>query len=318
MSELRLAFATYAAHPAPTPDDDVLVRELARRGVAVAGIPWDAPVDWSAHDGVVVRSTWDYHLRHADFTRWVRALEADGVTLLNVPPLLLWNADKRYLRDLEAEGIAVVPTAWSDVDDEEPALGAIARRHGWAGPLVVKPAVSASAHDTWTTAPRPSAEDERRYGEARRRSRLLVQPFVPEVERDGEWSLVFLGGGFSHAVLKRPRAGDFRVQAEHGGSAERASPPPSLVDDAGAVLAAAARRLALSVREIVYARVDGVDRGGRLLLMELECVEPSLFFAVCPEGAPRLAEAIVTRVSGPAVTDAHGRASRQGHASARR
>lgn len=318
MSGLRLAFATYAAHPAPTDDDAVLVRELARRGVTVAGIPWDAPRDWSAHDGVIVRSTWDYHVRHAEFTDWVRTLEGDGVTLLNVPPLLLWNADKRYLRDLEGEGVPVVPTAWSDVDDEEPALGAIARHHGWTGPLVVKPAVSASAHDTWATSALPSADDERRYAEARRRSRLLVQPFVPEVERDGEWSLVFLAGAFSHAVLKRPRAGDFRVQAEHGGSAERGSPPASLVADAGAVLAAASRRLALPARDILYARVDGVDRGGRLLLMELECVEPSLFFAVCPDGAPRLAEAIVTRVSGPAVTDAHGHASRQGHASARR
>lgn len=318
MTALRIAFATYGAHPAPTDDDAVLVDALARHGVEVTGIPWDMPADWSDHAAVVVRSTWDYHLRHAEFTDWVRTLEAEGVTVLNVPPLLLWNGDKRYLRDLAADGVRVVPTAWSDVDDEADTLHGIARHHGWGGPLVVKPAVSASAHDTWTTAASPGAADERRFAEARGRSRLLVQPFVPEVERDGEWSLIFFGGAFSHAVLKRPRGGDFRVQAEHGGTAERADASPALVADAAAVLAAAAHRLALSPSAILYARVDGVERDGKLVLMELECVEPSLFFAVCPEGAPRLAEQLVARVSGPAVTDAHGRASRQGHANARR
>lgn len=318
MSELRLAFATYAAHAAPTEDDAVLVEALSRRGATVVGIPWDAPADWRAHDAVVIRSTWDYHLRHAEFTDWVRGLAADGVTVLNVPPLVLWNGDKRYLRDLAVDGVSVVPTSWSDVDDEPDTLGGIVRRRGWEGPLVVKPAVSASAHDTWVTAAPPTAADERRFAEARSRARLLVQPFVPEIEREGEWSLVFLAGRFSHAVLKRPRSGDFRVQAEHGGTAERAAAPPALVADGAAVLAAASHRVSIPTRDIVYARVDGVARDGRLMLMELECVEPSLFFAVCPEGAPRLAEALVARVSGPAVTDAHGHASRQGHASARR
>ena len=317
MSAVRVALATYAAHPAPTDDDALLVDALTRLGAAVAGIPWDAATDWSAHDVVVVRSTWDYHLRHDEFTDWVRGLEHDGVRLLNAPEVLLWNGDKRYLRDLAAEGVAVVPTAWSDVEADG-TLAQIARRHGWDGALVVKPAVSASAHDTWTTGAPLTAEDERRYAAARLLSRLLVQPFAPEVGAAGEWSLVFIAGAFSHAVLKRPRAGDFRVQAEHGGTAERAEPPLELIADAATVMAAAARRLALPGREILYARVDGVARDGRLLLMELECVEPSLFFAVRPEGAPRLAEAIVARVSGPAVTEAHGRASRQGHASARR
>ena len=318
MSALRLAFATYAAQPAPTADDAVLVDALARHGAAVTGIPWDSAAEWGAHHAVVIRSTWDYHLRHAEFTEWVRALAADGVTLLNLPPLVLWNGDKRYLRDLAADGVRVVPTSWSDVDDEPATLGAIAGCRGWEGPMVVKPAVSASAHDTWTTGAPPTADDERRFAEARNRTRVLVQPFVREVERDGEWSLVFFAGSFSHAVIKRPRSGDFRVQAEHGGTAERAQASEGLIADGVAVLAAAARRLAISADHILYARVDGVARDGRLLLMELECVEPSLFFAVCPEGAPRLAEAIVVRVSGPAVTEAHGRASSQGHASARR
>src|SRR5450432_3586944 len=110
---------------------------------------------------------------------------------------------------------------------------------------------------------------------------LFVQPFPPEIE-DGEWSLVFLGGEFSHAVKKRPAAGDFRVQHDFGGTVERCDPDPALVEDARAVLRAAADATNTMVEDILYARVDGVVRSGRLLLMELELIEPVLFFAQAP------------------------------------
>ena len=122
---------------------------------------------------------------------------------------------------------------------------------------------------------------------------MLVQPFVAEVVSAGELSLVFLAGAFSHAALKRPAPGDFRVQWEHGGSAVPTVPRAALVRDAERVLTAAARQARIPVGEVAYARVDGVEREGRLVLMELECLEPHLFFAFRAGAADAFAGAVL-------------------------
>jgi glutathione synthase/RimK-type ligase-like ATP-grasp enzyme len=203
--------------------------------------------------------------------------------------LLRWNAHKRYLRELEEEDIPVVPTAWLHT---RASIGALLRERGWSS-AVVKPAVSASAHGTWRTAIERADEDQARVDEAMVGGALLVQPFLEEVARDGEWSLLFFGGTFSHAVRKRPREGDFRVQHEFGGTAQQLRAPAALRRDAERVLAAACRRLELEPRDIAYARVDGVERDGRLLLMELECIEPQLYLALEPTAPERLAAVVL-------------------------
>jgi len=125
-----------------------------------------------------------------------------------------------------------------------------------------------------------------------------VQRFIPQVVGDGEWSFVFIDGAFSHAALKRPAAGDFRVQREHGGTAEALTPAPALLDDARAVLARLPQpTLRHAQGRLLYARVDGCALAGRLLLMELELIEPALFLSADPRAPERLAEAIVRRVS---------------------
>lgn len=318
MSGARIALATYARHPGATDDDALLVAALRASGADPVALPWDAAhARWEHYDAVVLRSTWDYHLRHDEFLRWIGSLADSGVPLWNPASLVRWNSDKRYLHQLAGRGVAVVPTAWSD-DEGERTLRDIARDREWTEPLVVKPAVSASAHGTWRMAGPPTEADEHRYAEARRRGSVMVQPLVREVEANGEWSLVFIGGAFSHAVIKRPADGDFRVQAEHGGSARAAAPPPALVADARRALEAGIACAGVGATSVLYARVDGVARDGRLLLMELECIEPSLFLLTDGGAAARLAAALLERVPGSPVTEAHGRASRQGNASARR
>jgi glutathione synthase/RimK-type ligase-like ATP-grasp enzyme len=169
------------------------------------------------------------------------------------------------------------------------ALAALLEDAGWRD-VVIKPTVSASAHETWLVRGTPTDEDEARYRRLVDDRAVLVQRFIPQVVGEGEWSFVFVDGAFSHAVLKRPADGDFRVQREHGGSAEARTPTPTLLEDARAVLA----RLPHAT---LYARVDGCALAGRLLLMELELIEPSLFLALDDRAAGRLAEAIVRRVS---------------------
>jgi glutathione synthase/RimK-type ligase-like ATP-grasp enzyme len=151
---------------------------------------------------------------------------------------------------------------------------------------VVKPLVSASAWRTFVTETGTAVVDERAWRELLGGSDGMVQEFIPEVQTAGEWSLIFFGGAFSHAVLKRPRAGDFRVQAELGGTAVLAEPPGALLDGARKVLA-------LVEEPLLFARVDGVERNGGFLLMELELIEPQLFLGADVGAPARFADAIV-------------------------
>ncbi|MEO8881724.1 MAG: hypothetical protein ABI446_15130 [Gemmatimonadaceae bacterium] len=297
-SNSRVALITYAGVPAITADDLLLRDALMARGAEVEARPWDAEADWSIYNRIVLRSCWNFHHLPKEFCGWVNEVEErhDG-SLMNGPALVRWSVDKRYLKDLEARGISIVPTIWvGRADGDAPDLDALIEAQGWDGGAVVKPAISATAHETWRIAPRDGEVNQARFEAllASTPAGLMVQPFVPEIE-DGEWSLVFLGGEFSHAVKKRPAAGDFRVQNNFGGTVERLDPPPEIIGDARAVLRAAADATETETGTVLYARVDGVVRNGRLLLMELELIEPVLFFAQAPGAAARMAELIVSR-----------------------
>jgi glutathione synthase/RimK-type ligase-like ATP-grasp enzyme len=287
-SVTRIALATYQALPRLNDDDGLLVRALADRGVTALPAVWDArDVCWEDFRAVLVRSCWDYHERREEFLAWVTRVERAGVAVWNPPDLLRWNSHKGYLRDLADRGVEVVPTRWL-VRGEQVHLAEFLSTAGWRD-AVVKPAVSASAHGTWRTSVASAGADQARLEALLQRGDAMVQPFMREVVEAGEWSFVFLGGQLSHAVLKRPARGDYRVQWEFGGTAEARVPPPRLRMDAERVVAALER-------EPLYARVDGVERAGSLELMELELVEPHLFLGWSAGGPERLASALVARL----------------------
>jgi glutathione synthase/RimK-type ligase-like ATP-grasp enzyme len=284
----RIALATAAKLPTLNDDDRLLIPALAELGFTAVPAVWDAPdVCWDEFRGgggaVLVRSCWDYHYRLEEFLAWVTRLERAGVPLWNPPAVLRWNSHKGYLRDLAARGVPIVPTRWL-ARGRAVGLAQLLHDERWSD-AVVKPAVSASAHGTWRTSFERAGADQARLDELLRAGDVMVQPFVSEVSDAGEWSILFLDGQFSHAVLKRPAGPDYRVQWEFGGTAESMVPPANLVADAEAVMAAVPG-------DPVYARVDGVERDGRLMLMELELIEPHLFLGWDPGAAARLAEAI--------------------------
>jgi hypothetical protein len=283
-ADRHIGFVTDAERRLLTDDDRGVIPALASRGIRVVPVVWTEPLPGGL-DALVVRSTWDYHLRLREFLAWIDGTEAERLPLLNRAPVLRWNADKRYLLDLERCGVPVVPTRHLPRGATTP-LDGLLRGAGWSE-AVVKPAVSAGAFATWRT--RGAPEDRARFARQLADMDCLVQPFLPERVDEGEWSLVFLGGAFSHAVLKRPGAGDFRVQEEFGGCTEAVVPPAGLVEDARRALDAAGH-------DTAYARVDGVVRRGRLDLLELELVEPSLFLASASGAAERFAEAISARL----------------------
>ena len=241
---------------------DVEAEALRRGGVEVEPRPWTEVGDLGGVDLVLPLVAWGYHL---DPPRWhslLDRLEGERVTTLNPVPLLRWNSDKRYLTELAGKGIATVPTRRVEALDEA-ALDAARADYGAA--LVIKPPVSASADGTHLLRPGDALPDEARG------KPMMVQPFLASVAEEGEYSIMLFGGTFSHAIVKRPKVGDYRVQPHLGGSDLPCDAPAGAIELARAALAAAPA-------EPAYARVDLIRRNdGSLAVIELELVEPALW-----------------------------------------
>ena len=294
----RIAFVTSERLPDLHPDDRLAADALRRRGFEVTAAVWNDPaVDWRRFACVVIRTAWDYHLDDDRYAAWLRQCEAHKVNLWNPPAAVLPNIHKQYLADFEAMGIEIVPIAYAKRGQKQPLLALLERRN-WTR-AVVKPAVSASAYGTWRTSLAAAAADQRRFDEEVMQRSLLVQPFADEIVTTGEWSIVFFDGEYSHAVLKKPASGDFRVQEELGGYGEPRDPSPAVVEQARRVLSQAAGPL-------LYARVDGIERDRRFVLMELEINEPFLYIGSSIGAANRFADAIV-RTTGRSSQKTHTR-----------
>jgi glutathione synthase/RimK-type ligase-like ATP-grasp enzyme len=280
-----IAMATSEKVADLTDDDRLLVDALSAKGVRSEAAIWnDDALDWEKYSAVVIRSTWDYHLRLDEFLAWLDRLESLEVKVFNAPSLVRWNTEKGYLRDLSDRGIAIVPTRWVE-RGEKTSLADVLRETGWRE-VVVKPSVSASAHQTWRMSAEESSAREEQFASMVESGRVLVQPFLDAIQTEGEWSLLFYGGEYSHSVLKRPQQDDFRVQQTHGGTAVVQEPSREVVDEAYRVLEAAGQAS-------LYARVDGCVVDGRFVLMELELIEPDLFLRAHPSAPMRLAEALL-------------------------
>jgi glutathione synthase/RimK-type ligase-like ATP-grasp enzyme len=280
----RVALVTSEAFADLYEDDRLLGPALEDMGIASTPAVWsDGSIDWTSFDALIMRSPWDYFERVAEFRAWLDARIAEDAVLLNPRGILEWNFDKGYLQDLARAGVAVVPTL--GVARGEPAdIAALARARGW-NEIVVKPTIAGGGYRIL----RFRLEEIDRYAADIARTLedrgVLVQPFLPEIQSGGELSLLFFDGVFSHAVCKRPKAGDYRVQFQFGGTHENVTVSQALV-------AQARRCIEHAPAATVYARVDGVVRDGSFLLMELEIFEPLMFLSRHPEAPARFARAI--------------------------
>ena len=263
-------------------DDEQVYEPLKQLGWKVEPVPWRrADVDWSTFEAIVIRTTWDYHWHPQAFLGVLERIERSAARLENRLGLVRWNIDKTYLRDLASRGLPIVPTIWGrglrvgrlpmlfdDLDVAE---------------IVVKPTIGAGADDTFRLTATTDVATLTALEAAFRDRAYMAQPFVRSVTEEGEYSLFFFGGAYSHTILKTPKTDDFRVQEEHGGIIRAVEPEPALRALAHDVMDALAP-------QPLQARVDLVRiEHGRFALMELELVEPSLYFRMDAAAPARFA-----------------------------
>jgi glutathione synthase/RimK-type ligase-like ATP-grasp enzyme len=284
---LEIVFATCDQQPLITADDQLLADALEARGVRVTPIPWTQLDPTALLDAppILLRSTWDYHRIPTMFRSWLYALEDSGRPVFNPPSVARGNVDKIYLKELETAGIAIPRTRWVDGIDAA-SIERVLLEESWTR-AVLKPRIAATAYGTFLVERGTSLSDDELL--PARSSGAMLQEVIPEVVERGETSLVFLGGVFSHAVVKRAKPGDFRVQKDFGGQVEVTTP-------SGTTLAFAVDVMSHVPSSCIYARVDVVEASRGPILMELELIEPELYFLIVPEAAHHFSGLILDRL----------------------
>lgn len=279
---------TCAALPGLHLDDRHLLAALRAAGLSAEPVVWEDPhFDWARVRLAIIRSAWDYSYRREQFVAWAERA-ASGTELWNPAPVVRWNTHKRYLCDLAARGVPVVPTVLLPAGSRA-RLDEILEREGWED-AIIKAAVAQSGRYALFVPRRHRALGQAHLDRLLPHEDLLVQPYIPSVPVSGELSLVMVDGEFTHAVRKRAAPGDFRVHDDYGGSVEPEAPSP-------AALAAARAALAAVGHPVHYARTDLVaGPGGQPLIMEFELVEPELFFRHSPRAVERLTAAVLRRL----------------------
>lgn len=262
--------------------DDMLIDPFRKAGYDAEAVSWRANVDWSAFESVIVRSTWDYQDDPDAFLKVLKSIEDSGTRLENSLQLMMWNLDKRYLNDLRERGVNIIPCVFGRDYCRQTANKIFADYN--CEEIIIKPTVSANSDDTFRLTKEKLSQIEGELEKLFTGRFHMYQPFVPSVVEKGEYSLFYFNGEFSHAILKTPKAGDFRVQEEHGGHLQSV--------EIGEGLEQSGRRVIEAVSPApLYARVDLVEYLGEFALMEIELIEPSLYFNLDERAATRFVEA---------------------------
>ncbi len=271
-------------------EDRLLSEALARRGISTRRVDWSrADVDWGSFAAIVVRTPWDYFDRFEAFTAWMDRLQSHPC-VLNELETLRWNIDKHYLADLEDAGLPIVPTTF--VERGKGISLAAAMASLGCDAAVYKPAVSGAARETYRVLPGTSAQHAERFAALTQERAMMVQPFMPSILAQGEVTVVAMAGRPTHALVKRAKPGDFRVQDDHGGTLHAHTPAPDEL-----ALTQAAMRVRGPVP--VYGRVDMVrDSLGTARIMEVELIEPELWLRLHPPAAEAFAAGIEAALGG--------------------
>jgi glutathione synthase/RimK-type ligase-like ATP-grasp enzyme len=288
MSSSKIALLTCSKFPKLTRDDSLLVKPLQNAGFEPVAAAWDdKKVDWSRFEIVIMRSGWNYHLKYPQFLEWLDLLEKLKIEVWNPIETLRWNSNKKYLRDLADKRVTIIPSVWIE-KGEIVDLENISREKGWSE-FIIKPTVGASAYEIFRADKNNFSKVQPQIDKMLSKSDVMIQPVMREVLEEGEYSIVAIGGKYSHTVLKRPKKGDFRSNWDFGATQEKVAPDQILIDQALNILKKVDS-------PTLYARIDGINQNGKFILMELELIEPELFFGYEPESAEAFAQSLKDRL----------------------
>lgn len=269
-------------------DDELAIEPLKKLGWNVETISWrDKTVDWNDFEVVIIRTPWDYQKFPNEFLAVLREIDASQARLENPLKIVEWNLSKLYLRELETQKIKIVPTLWDEKTADEKSF------QSWleyfkTDEIIIKPLISATAEFTYRL-----KEFLPEVTGIFANKPFMVQPFMPEIVREGEFSLFYFGGTYSHTILKTPKEKDFRVQEEHGGIITQVAPEEKLLN-------AAQKVFDFIALELLYARIDFVrDAVGDFCLMELELIEPALYLRMDKDAPERFAKTVDNWMSKP-------------------
>ena len=213
-------------------DDELAIEPLSDRGWEVSTLSWsDRAVNWDEFEIAIIRMTWDYQQRPGEFLQVLDAIDRSSAQLQNPLDIVKWNLDKRYLREMEERGVAIVPTIWDGIYDQRSLYRWMADLG--SEELIIKPTVSATAMHTYRLTEYDPELTEVFVGRP-----FMVQPFVTSIVERGEYSVFYFGGEYSHAILKAPKADDFRVREDHGGIITAVDPGAELISSAKKTISA--------------------------------------------------------------------------------
>ncbi|KEO72481.1 glutathione synthetase [Anditalea andensis] len=270
-------------------EDQILAALLTQYQLSFKFEIWsDKSVNWLQYTHIIIKSPWDYFDRYKEFTTWCSDIILTGIPVYNDISTVIWNADKKYLFDIESKGHRVIPTQYLSKSQNVSLNDAFEKFD--TDSLIFKPSVSGGAKNTLHIIKSNWERYEDQIKELVQEEDFLLQPFIKEVVEEGEYSFIFFGGKFSHAVLKQPRAGDFRVQHFFGGRITSIKPEPGILADAQRIINDFAAGC-------LYARVDGVLIEGVFYLMELELIEPYLFLFTHPKAKHNYMTAILEKLA---------------------
>lgn len=265
--------------------DTMLFEPLKKVGWLAEEVSWrKSNVDWNSYDVVVIRTTWDYQADVEEFMACLQRIEASTAVLQNSLKIVEWNVTKNYLKDLQNQGINIVPTLWFNSFS----LNKIQQGFVYfdSSELVIKPLVSANADHTYRLNPEGLLQQADALKSVFSGREFMVQPFLNGIIEEGEYSLFYFAGHYSHSILKQPESGDFRVQEEHGGQLKSIQPCDEMLTTARHCLAALPE-------DVLYARIDLVRHQNEFAVIEIELIEPSLYFNMDPESPQRFVDAFI-------------------------
>lgn len=288
-SPRKIAFVTSEADPNLIKDDRLAIEPLQKLGIDVEVLVWDRTSNKLEHldylDGIVFRSCWNYHRKHDQFTAWLNALKSRHIPAFNSIDINLWNLSKKYLLDLQLCGISVPETVFIPAGTFGETRLSFDISSIPSEKIIVKPAISLNGEDTFLLEKSDTEGLHLRATEINRHRDLILQQFIPEIQNDGELSLIFFNKKFSHAIRKNAKSGEFRIHEEHGGTRSPYYPSAD-------VLAFANDVVSQITDEMLFCRVDLIETPQKIFLIELEILDPMLFLEMDEQAPQRFADAI--------------------------